>query len=289
MKTGKIMKVSFVAALLYCFVAVGTAGAADYVTLGVVRFTSKTPGVSDQQAEIITDVFTRVLANSKSIAVIERERLDVIGKEHKLNLSGLVDTSLAVKVGRLAGCQYMLLGSVTELNQTVSGVRVPLGGRSSALGTNEATATIDMRIVNVTTSELVLALSESGKSSQSGFEINLPGWGFGQGQFGGLEQRAIVAAVSRLGHRIREELGGEYSYVLNSRGRNIQINLGLTSGVKVGDTYLVYSEGEKIFDIDGTFIEREKLNVAVLKVIDVQSGYSLCNVAAEGGKADLIR
>ncbi|MDR1873953.1 MAG: tetratricopeptide repeat protein, partial [Synergistaceae bacterium] len=40
---------------------------------------------------------------------------------------------------------------------------------------------------------------------------------------------------------------------------------------------------------DGTFIEREKLNVAVLKVIDVQSGYSLCNVAAEGGKADLIR
>jgi TolA-binding protein len=255
-----------------------------------MRFTSKAQGVSDQQAEIITDIFTRTLTNSKTIALVERERLDAIAREIKLSASGLVDPSMAVELGRIAGCQYMLLGSVTELSEKASGGAIPLFGLGGAIGVGkrEAMATIDMRVVDVTTSEIVLSLSEMGTSSEESTAIAIAGFAAAEAQFGGLQARAIAASASRLGHKIREELGDEYSYVVSTRGRDIHISLGGTSGVKEGDLYLVYDETGEIFDIDGTSLGQEKVYIAALKIRTVQSGYSVCDVVAEGGKAENI-
>ena len=60
------------AVLLFCLLPLVTAEAADSdpVRLGVMRFVSRADGVSDRQAEIITDIFTRTLSNSKSIVLL---------------------------------------------------------------------------------------------------------------------------------------------------------------------------------------------------------------------------
>jgi hypothetical protein len=72
----------------------------DIVRVGVMEFLSKASGVTDQQADAIRDIFTRYLANSKSIAVLERERLlSAVGAEVKFGASGLVDPSMAVEIG----------------------------------------------------------------------------------------------------------------------------------------------------------------------------------------------
>jgi curli biogenesis system outer membrane secretion channel CsgG len=292
MKTGNMRKTAFAAAAaLLFFLSAGAVWAADsdVIRLGVMKFSSKASGVSDSQAEIITDIFTRVLANSKTIAVLEREQLSVIGKEHKLNMSGLVDMSLAIEVGRLAGCQYMLLGSVTELSEKVSGGFIPIGGIGIGGGSHDAKATIDMRIVDVATSEIVLSLSESGTSSESSQAISIQGMSWGESNFGGLKERALAASASRLAHKIREELGGEYSHTLSSGGKNVQINLGATSGVKPGDLYLIYADGKAVLDIDGRVMERERINIAVLKVTDVRSGYSVGDVVPDGGDSRLVQ
>jgi curli biogenesis system outer membrane secretion channel CsgG len=290
----KIGKIIFTVLLWFCFSSLGNAEAAnpDIVRLGVMKFASKADGISDRQAEIITDVFTRVLANSKTIAILERERLDMIGREHRLNMSGLVDMGLAVEVGRLAGCQYMILGAVTELQETASGGAIPLpffGRGGIVTGNKAARATIDMRVVDVTTSEIVFSLSGSGTSSESAGGVSVGGISMVESEFGGLKARALTAASSHLAHKIREEVGGEYSYVLSSRGKEVQINLGVTSGVKTGDLYLVYADGREILDIDGNPLEREKHNIVVLKAIDVQNSYSVCDVVPEGGNPALVR
>jgi curli biogenesis system outer membrane secretion channel CsgG len=290
----KVWKMFFAVASLVCFLTLGNAEAADsdIVRLGVMKFTSKADGVSDRQAEIITDIFTRVLANSKTIAILEREHLDMIGREHKLNMSGLVDMGLAIEVGRLAGCQYMILGAVTELQEAASGGAIPLpflGGGGILTGNKVAKATIDMRIVDVTTTEIVFSLSESGTSSESTGGMSIAGISMIETEFGGLKARALTAASSRLAHKIREEVGGEYSYVLSSGGKQVHINLGATAGVKVGDLYLVYADGKEILDIDGNPLEREKYNIVVLKVIDVQNNYSICDAVPEGGNPALVQ
>ena len=130
----------------------------EKVRIGVFQFESKASGVSQQQANAVMDLMTRALASSRSIAVIEREQLDKVGKEIRLGQSGLVDASTAAEVGRVAGVQYILLGAVTELSKKASGGAIPLfGSIGIATGSEEAQATIDVRLVDTSTAEVKLA------------------------------------------------------------------------------------------------------------------------------------
>ena len=273
-------------ALLLCLLIAGVGEAAsDIVRLGVMRFTSKADGVSDRQAEIITDIFTRTMSNSRSIALIERERLDMIGREHSLNMSGLVDMGMAVEVGRLAGVQYMLMGSVTGLNEAVSG-----GGFGGFVqGNRVAEATIDVRIVDVTTSEIILSLVQKGTSARQSQAVSFQGLTWAEADLSDIKALAVTDAATRLGHRIREELAGEFSQVISTSGRSVNINVGSTSGAQKGDLYLIYSDGREILDIDGTSLGREKHSIAVVRVQTVSGGFSTAEVVPSGGKADLVQ
>jgi TolA-binding protein len=285
------LKLCGVIALFFVLTAFGVpAVAADVIRVGVMEFVSKAVGVSGQEADAIRDVFTRYLANSKTVAVIERERLlSSVGSEIKIGASGLVDPGMAVEIGRLAGCQYMLFGSVTELSEKASAGVIPLGGIGIGTGSHQATATIDVRVVDVATSETVLSLSESGTSSESTSGIATQWGGYVESTFGGLKGRAIETAVARLGNRLLEELGGEYDHVLSVSGKTVRISGGQKSGVKNGDLFMVYVEGPEITDIDGTSLGRDRIPIAVIKVTSAQSEFSNCEVAASGGKVGNIQ
>jgi curli biogenesis system outer membrane secretion channel CsgG/TolA-binding protein len=271
----------------------GTAALAadDVVRVGVMEFVSKADGVTDQQADAVRDLFTRYLTNAKTIAVIERERLLSIGQEVKIGSSGLVDPSMAVEIGRQAGCQYMLFGSVTELSEKASAGAIPIFGNVGgiAVGAHEAKATIDMRVVDVTTGETVLSLSEEGTSKESSSGLVTSYGSMVETSFGGVKASAIEAAVVRLGNKVLEEVGGEYAHVLSASGKSVRISRGARSSVKKGDIYLVYVEGPEVFDVDGESLGRDRFPLAVVKVVDVQSGFSNCEVAASGGKASNIQ
>jgi len=272
--------------LVFCvlFVCIGTfvEASEQKIRIGVIGFDSKAEGVSQEQADIVTDLFTRTLASSKTIAVYERERLAKVGQEIKLSMSGLVDMSTAIEVGKIAGVQYILMGSVTELSEKMSGGAVPLFFIPVAVGGggHEAKATIDVRLIDTTTSETRLALSESGTSTNSASAVSVMGLSFAEAEFGGLQARAIADAVNRLAHGIRSELGGESSHVLNVAGNEVVIDVGSTMGAKEGQLYLVYAEGKTILGMSGESLGRDKMPLAVVKVRDVASGHSTCVVAS---------
>ncbi|MDR3354493.1 MAG: hypothetical protein LBO21_05600 [Synergistaceae bacterium] len=288
----KLKRCGFIAVFLI-LASLGTAALAadEVVTIGVMDFVSKADGVTDQQADAIRDIFTRYLTNAKTIAVIERERLMSIGAEIKFGASGLVDPGMAIEIGRQAGCQYMLFGSVTELAEKASAGAIPIFGNVGgiAVGSHEAKATIDMRVVDVTTGETVLSLSEEGTSKESSSGLVTSYGSAMETSFGGIKARAIEAAVVRLGNKILEELGGEYAHVLSASGKSVRISRGAKSGVKKGDIFLIYVDGPEVFDMDGESLGRDRFPLAVVKVVDVQSGFSNCEVAASGGKAGNIQ
>lgn len=168
------------------------------IRLGVMKFVSKADGVSSYQAEAAGDVFVRVLANNTdNISILERERLDEIGAEQRLSMSGLVDTSKAVQIGRVAGCQYMLMGSVTNLKSKQSNINLPF---AIGIGVREATATatIDVRIVDVETTEIVGAFHETGTGKQSGTSLEVMGVTFDSDELSGMEAEAIAKATEKL-------------------------------------------------------------------------------------------
>ena len=268
--------------VLFVYSGAFAEAAEQKIRIGVIGFDSKAEGVSQEQADIVTDLFTRTLASSKTIAVYERERLAKVGEEIKLSMSGLVDMSTAIEVGKIAGVQYILMGSVTELSERMSGGAIPLFGLPVALGGGEhgAKATIDVRLIDMTTSETRLALSESGTSTNSASAVSVMGLSFAEAEFGGLQARAIADAVNRLAHGIRSELGGESSHVLNVSGNEVVIDVGSTMGAKEGQLYLVYAEGKTILGMSGESLGRDKMPLAVVKVRDVASGHSTCAVAS---------
>ena len=261
----------------------------EKVRIGVFQFESKTSGVSQQQANAVMDMMTRALASSKSISVIERAQLDKVGKEIRLGQSGLVDASTAAEVGRIAGVQYILLGAVTELNKKASGGAIPLFGNIGiATGSEEAQATIDVRIVDTSTAEVKLALSETGYSSNEVSGLYLGGAVLAEGTFDGLESRAIADSVTRLAARIRGTLGGESSHVVAVADKEATIDIGSSMGAKEGALYLVYADGKTIRGMSGEEIGRERLAFAVLKVREATPTYSNCTFV-KGGKAALVR
>ena len=260
------------------------AEAAERIRMGMVGFESKAPGVSQTQASIVTDLFTRSLANSKTISILEREQIKLIGEELRFNMSGLVDMDTAVEIGRIKGLQYMILGAVTELSEKASGggVAIPIrgiGGVGVGGGSREASATIDIRIVDVATSEIVLALSESGRSANSTSAVSIMGFSYAESEFGGLQARAIADAVERLAHQIRSVIGGESSHVISMSSDGVIIDIGSTMGAKEGALYLVYADGKTLRGMNNEVIGYEKIPLAVIRVRDVSSTHSTCSVA----------
>ncbi|MDR1966370.1 MAG: CsgG/HfaB family protein [Synergistaceae bacterium] len=281
-RLGRIFLAAFAACLLFC----SAGSAADgKIRLGVMRFSSKAESLTDAQAGIITDMFIHALAGSKSIVVVDRDTIESIGDERQMSLSGLSDPSDAAEIGRLAGLQYVMLGFISEFEKETKSQTASFG-----IGQNipPTKATIQARVVDVNTSEVVMALSETGISSNHSTALSVEGYSMAQS--GGMERESVHAiqdAVWRMAHLIRAEIAEEYSYVVSENGGKFTIDVGLILGVNPGSLYLAYSEGHEILGIDGKPLGRAKIPLAVIRVNRSEAGYSVCSAIL--GNGDVVR
>jgi hypothetical protein len=103
------------------------------------------------------------LAQSGKYQLVERSRLKTILDEHDLEAADLIDPATAAKVGKLAGVEAVVTGSVSQYDQDKSIVYIyiiPIITRSYRVG-----ATI--RIIDVDGGMIIYAKSASGSSSSN--------------------------------------------------------------------------------------------------------------------------
>lgn len=79
------------------------------ITVAIIDFSSKAPGNPELGGQI-GDILTARLSIYDQFTLIERQKLDKILKEHEMSLTGLVDTSSAVKIGNMLGARIMIFG-----------------------------------------------------------------------------------------------------------------------------------------------------------------------------------
>ena len=294
--------------------APSSALSAGVMRIGIIKFDSKTDWISENEAASITDMLSRILSKSDKIAILERDRLNLVLNEQKLNLLGLIDTSTAIKIGKLTGCKYILLGSVTdfdEINFTSGKYINPLekymnqkydpnaqivkagvnilsaviekienpktknaqkNNDNVITETHEIITTVDARLINVETGQIILTLSEKGSNAQSNVitqdengnlknvEVN----------YGSLENKAITSTVANLGYKIREAIANERVQISSINDDELIINRGNSSGVQADDLFCVYSEGQSYGDTE-----------AIIKIKDVQENFSTAEVVAK--------
>jgi len=87
------------------------------LSLAVLPFENR--GGSPEVANMVQDNMITTLYNLKRFKILERSKIDEIVKEQKLGMTGLVDPAKAVKVGKVAGVDAILMGSISS---TTTGV-----------------------------------------------------------------------------------------------------------------------------------------------------------------------
>src|SRR3954462_786744 len=115
--------VALLALVLVPLLSAAPKGGGDKPRIAVLEFKNK----ADNQwwyhggAAAAQDVFVTERVKSGKFRVVEREQLQALMEEKHLSLSGDVDPSTAVKIGKLLGVNYLLTGSVTEYGAEETG------------------------------------------------------------------------------------------------------------------------------------------------------------------------
>jgi len=145
------------------------------IPIVIMDFETRVPGQGYQVGHGASDMLITALVKTKKYKVYERDRLNSIMKEQNLQMSGAVDMSTAVQIGKLVGAKYILTGAVTEFGVAKSGAH---GGGWFDVGKKHYRSTVDVRAVNVQTGEIVFADSGSGALKSSAVSV----LGFGGGE-----------------------------------------------------------------------------------------------------------
>ncbi|GEM_PF-3763559 len=87
-------------------------------TIGVLAFQNSQQTLFPTAGETASDSVTMFLMKKGEYTLIERSRLDALLSEQSLNASGVVNASQATELGKVAGCKYIVIGTISELRMT---------------------------------------------------------------------------------------------------------------------------------------------------------------------------
>lgn len=120
----------------------------DLPTIAVLDFTGLMVGQGGNSVPLgkaVSAMLVTELIGRPGLRVIERSQLQDLLTEQRLSLSGRVDESTALEVGKLVGAQYVIHGQVTSIADNLR---------------------MDMRAVDVETSEILEVQKLSGRTDE---------------------------------------------------------------------------------------------------------------------------
>ncbi len=262
--------------------------------LAVMDFENKSQYGGWRVGHGASDMLSTELVKTGKFSMMERDRISAVLKEQNLGASGLLDPRTAVKIGKLIGVEYIVTGAVTEYGQSQTGG----GGGGVRVGKKGYHATVDVRLVNAATGEIVFADSASNNKSTTSFSV----FGIGGGQSFN-EKKAtetLRAAIKQISIQIAAtQTTSPFAAIANSKkkavkknvplvadvdGKIITVNKGKSVGFKVGQKVGVYRQKKVIKDpATGKVLKIKYTKVGVIKLTEVESGYSEGKIISGSG------
>jgi curli biogenesis system outer membrane secretion channel CsgG len=282
---------------LFCFTACLLAIPANAAKkrIAVVDLEDKSAGQHSGWHNVgsgMADMITTALTKSGKYMVLERAKLKKIFDEQSLGASGAVTEKSAAKIGQLIGVQYLVTGSVTEFGVKESKLGVGNLGRVLKIGgglntkTNTARVVMDIRLIDTTTGEVIIAEKGEGEDSSTGVDIDLsaaPSVDFGKE---GFDETVVGKAVRKSVDQVvkyingAEAKAGWSAKIIKIEGKQIWINSGEDEGIKVGKTVSVYKKGEDLEDPDsGVSLGSTETKVGTAKITKVEKKYSIAETS----------
>jgi curli biogenesis system outer membrane secretion channel CsgG len=219
----------------------------------------------DNLGKAAGDEFVTQLVNSGQFTVIERDKIAAVLAEQGLGASGAVTASTAPKIGKILGAQILFTGSITAFSIKRSGGTIAGFGATFA----KAESKLDVRMIDTTTSEILLAASGAGNKKMGG------------AAFQGVSFEQVLAKAPSLANLAPVAGSGK---VVDVKGPKIYIDGGQEGGVNVGDVYSVYRVTDEIKDEDGNVLDTVTTKTGEIVVTQVLSKSAICESKSGSAK-----
>ncbi|MGH8104343.1 MAG: CsgG/HfaB family protein [bacterium] len=243
-----------------------------------------------QSSDALSDMLMTSLESTGCFILVERKNLDDIEREQSLVNSGKTKATETAKAGNLIAAQIIVMGAVTAFEEHERGGvlgGITRSGRVGGIATDKARVTLDLRLVDSTSSEVLQTATASGDASSTALVV-------GGIPIGNIKVGTALWQKTPLGNASREAISNAVNFIVSRMkaqvwmakvsqvdGDRVYINAGDNAGIRSGDSFFVYSVGDAITDPDtGAVLGVEETKVAVVDITDVRDKYSVGKVSA---------
>src|SRR4051812_6977735 len=247
---------------------------------------------------IIDTAFSENKLLANKFSVVERDKLDLVLKEQGLAQTGAVDPATAAKVGKILGVKYIILGGIDKFDVNKnSGAIGRFGVGASVVQSN---ATVNLRVVDSTTAERVVSVAGDGAIKKGGGFLKDASfsrdaeWGLAS-ETVNEAAKAVVAKLVSSDYLARISDAAHPGGVVEGKiikvdGNKAYINLGASSGIKMGDKFDVVNVGEALIDPDtGAKLGASEKQTGSGAVVEVQDKFAVIQFTGTAAAKDTIR
>jgi len=258
----------------------------------------------------MTNLLVKYLVKDGTYSVIERGALDKILAEQNFSNSDRANPNSAAKIGKLLGVDAIIVGVITQFGGENKDTKVGGGGGGfSGFGLggfshkkSKAIVSVDARLVNIDTAEILGVADGKGESSRESTSLlggggNWHGFGGGNVDFGSsdFQETIIGEAVKKAMEQLSAGLIAD-APKLQARTIVVQgmlafvdknavvVNVGKKAGLKSGDTLSVERVTSEIKDpATGAVIRRMTSQVGTIQITDVDEGSAEAKILTGSG------
>jgi curli biogenesis system outer membrane secretion channel CsgG len=251
------------------------------------------------------DLLVKHLVKDGTYSVIERRSLDKILAEQNFSTSDRANPATAAKIGKILGLDAIIVGSITQFGAETKNTKVGGGGGGwGGFGVggfghknSKAIVTVDARVVDVDTAEILVVSDGKGESSRSSTSLlggggNWHGFGAGAVDFGSsnfentIIGEAVKGAMQQLSTGLIEGAPklATRSIVVEALvafvdPAQVILNVGSKSGIKVGDRLSVERVKQEIKDpASGKVLRRLSQAIGSVEVTDLDDASAVCKI-----------
>jgi curli biogenesis system outer membrane secretion channel CsgG len=273
------------------------AGPASLATKGpkkrvaVIKFQDKSAYGRGRLGGAVQDIMMTELSKSGLFILVSRGAdMDLVLDEQDLGKSGTIKTGTGAQSGQVLGLNAIVTGAISQFGVKQKSATYLVG----ASKTQTAEATVDVRVIDATTGQVIYAESGNGVYEESSTQVL--GMGGTKGYDETMEGKALRAAISKfIDNLIQRVESIEWSgKVAAVDGDEITVNAGRKTGMAIGNRMRVYGEGREVIDPDtkvslGRKPGKEKGEISVSDFFGEDA--AVCRRVSGGGFAvnDVVR
>jgi curli biogenesis system outer membrane secretion channel CsgG len=244
----------------------------------------------------IHEKLQKKLMDTGRFIVLERAALEALLQEQAIKEN---NTGQSMK-GKIVPAQVLVQGKVTdfEMSRSSTGGGVNIGGIGRVGGNvTQAKMSMNVRIFNVDTSELIATEDAAGRVGRTGFRFD-GNHKVAYADFEQFERTPLGEATTQAVNKAVEKILAKMDKTpwscriadFDAASKEITINAGAESGVAVGDTFDVYKVARVIKDPEtGEILGTRTNKIGTIKVSEIDKKFSFATVVSgEGFEAGCI-